>query len=242
MTETIEIISYVLLSISVFIPLGYFYIKRKYTHSDIFWIVPLLLGYYYVWKYSLLLFFIFFFVSTAALIVLDFSLKSDLNKNFISKKKLNFKFSTIKKVLILTVSIHIIIEVLNKGFEQVLKWFNVEIKEQDVVTQISQEEDMLMLIILFASVVLLAPILEEYCFRFFIYDYFLKRKLLVNPMTAILITTLIFAVVHQSPTSIFSLIVAGFFLNVIYQKWGLWYSMIGHGTMNFLSFLYIKLL
>jgi len=97
-----------------------------------------------------------------------------------------------------------------------------------------------MAILALISIVIVAPVVEEFLFRGVLQTY-LKRRL--PPKTAILVASMCFALFHFSPEQgfgniplVLSLFVFGSFLGYVYERQGSLYASIGlHLAFNFIS-------
>lgn len=92
----------------------------------------------------------------------------------------------------------------------------------------------------FITIVIAAPILEELIFRGIILDGLLKRY---SPMKSILISSLIFGIVHMNPWQFIGAMILGSFLGWIYYKTkSIIPSIIMHSVNNLVGFLSIAIL
>jgi membrane protease YdiL (CAAX protease family) len=91
------------------------------------------------------------------------------------------------------------------------------------------------------NIMFISPILEEFAYRFVIYDYVLKKKLKFNTNVAMLITTFLFAFAHTGPPAIYSSFIMGLFFNIIYEKWGIWPAIASHSLANAIVFFIIRI-
>lgn len=90
------------------------------------------------------------------------------------------------------------------------------------------------------TVVLIAPVTEELLFRGIILKGFLNRY---RPMTAILVSSLLFALMHLNPYQFFGAFVMGVTLAWIFLRTGsLWPCIIGHAIFNSHGMIISKLL
>lgn len=141
------------------------------------------------------------------------------------------------KVSIMTIFARILILVINLVYVMVLdKLTSCSIKPQDVITYYIGAE-LWLKGILAVEIALIAPIVEEFVFRFFLYD-----KLLVSKMPgyiAAIISAAVFSLVHFNVAGIPTFFGLGLFCAYIYEKKGYWGAVIAHGVSNAFALLFI---
>lgn len=135
-----------------------------------------------------------------------------------------------------------IVQVFGQLFDMILFIiFRYEGYEQVAVKYLKTTlENPAMTILALVSIVIVAPIVEEFLFRGVLQTY-LKRRF--NPKTAILLASACFGLFHFSPEQgwgnvsiIGSLFVFGTFLGYVYERQGSLYASIGlHLAFNFIS-------
>jgi len=87
----------------------------------------------------------------------------------------------------------------------------------------------------FTTLVIAAPILEELIFRGIILEGFLK---IYSPTRSIILSSILFGLVHLNPWQFLSALVIGIFMGWIYYRTNsLWLTIIIHATLNLFSFL-----
>jgi membrane protease YdiL (CAAX protease family) len=91
----------------------------------------------------------------------------------------------------------------------------------------------------FITVAILAPLMEEFIFRGIVLDGLLKRK---PPLTAILISSFLFAFVHLNPWQFVGAMLIGLFMGWIYWKTNnLGYTILIHFVNNSVAALFVSL-
>lgn len=112
-----------------------------------------------------------------------------------------------------------------------LKHFLGEPQAQDVVQQVQNAKDTpALLVILIISAAILAPLVEEFVFRGYIYG---TVKRFTCRLFALIITAMLFAVVHATLWGLPSLFIVGLGLAILYERTGsLWTNIIAHATFN----------
>lgn len=112
-------------------------------------------------------------------------------------------FSLLFLLLVFLALIIIVIEPID-NLLPVPDWFN------DIMSKVISRD-----IYSFISVVIMAPVLEELIVRGVILDGLLKRY---NPLKAILLSSLIFGLMHLNPWQFLSAFIAGLYLGWIYYR------------------------
>lgn len=117
----------------------------------------------------------------------------------------------------------------------ILLQFGIEINESsDVMIFRSLPPNMLIFIIF--SAIFIAPLVEELIFRRYLYTFFaqhLKPYALGGAMMAVLIPSILFAVIHQDPVKIFPLICLSVFLQLLRARYQtLYVPMMVHCIFN----------
>lgn len=135
-----------------------------------------------------------------------------------------------------------VVQVVSQLFDMILfTIFRFEGYEQTAVKYLKTTlESPALTILALISIVIIAPIVEEFLFRGVLQTY-LKRRM--SPKTAIIVASLCFGLFHFSPgqgfgniSLIVSLFVFGTFLGYVYEKQGSLYASIGlHLAFNFVS-------
>jgi membrane protease YdiL (CAAX protease family) len=135
-----------------------------------------------------------------------------------------------------------VVQVIGQLFDMILfAIFHLEGYEQVAVKYLKTTfQSPALTIVALVSIVIVAPIVEEFLFRGALQTYLKKR---LQPKSAILISSACFGLFHFSPEQGFgnislliSLFVFGCFLGYVYEKQGSLYASIGlHMAFNFIS-------
>jgi hypothetical protein len=135
-----------------------------------------------------------------------------------------------------------VVQVIGQFFDMLLFMvFRLESYEQVAVKYLKTTLDTPALTVLaLVSIVIIAPVVEEFLFRGALQTYFKRR---FQPRTAIVLASTCFSLFHFSPEQGFgnlslipSLFVFGCFLGYIYERQGSLYASIGlHMAFNFVS-------
>jgi membrane protease YdiL (CAAX protease family) len=175
----------------------------------------------------------------AANIILLFALyKKDIIPS--DTDKLTKKLS-INDIVVLTagvLGIKIIFALINIVYVIILKKFNIPIQSQEIVQQLSASSAG-SFIYLSVLIVIFAPIAEEFCFRYFIYDKTLSGYLKLNKYLSAVISAAIFSALHANIAGAPTFFMLGIVLCYVYEKKGFWASVCVHAGYNAFSIISI---
>lgn len=119
-----------------------------------------------------------------------------------------------------------------------VKLVKYNIKLQDVVTTYS-EAKLILKLILAAEIVIIAPMVEEFVFRYFLYDKILGPRM---PLAvAATLSAMLFTFLHFNVSGIPTFFGLGLFCTFIYQKKGYWAAVIAHATSNLITLIWISI-
>lgn len=138
-----------------------------------------------------------------------------------------FKYAIISYIMMISASIL---------WSWILRNLGIQLKEQEVVTILS-DYDLLSFFIAVPSTVIFAPILEEFVFRYLIFEKFLKKR--IGVILASIITSIIFALVHFSLTAFLVLFTVSMVTCYLIHKKGYWYAVIAHLSLNLMTTIYL---
>ncbi|AKN32680.1 CAAX protease [Clostridium carboxidivorans P7] len=163
------------------------------------------------------------------------SLKQTLSQRLSDDfKKFGFslkKFNIVSAIRLTTFSYVVIIIIANIETMIVSK-FNVQVKEQEVVTWMSNMPLNRFLIII-PIVIIFAPILEEFVFRWLLFEKTFAPR--IGIYLAALLSSIIFGVIHFNLRAFPLLIWIGIYNCYLIEKKGYWYSVFNHFTFNFVT-------
>lgn len=111
---------------------------------------------------------------------------------------------------------------------------------QQTVSELSETNNLWVTIMGFLTLCLIAPVTEEYTIRYVLNGTLLQKKCHVNAVLSSIISSLIFALLHDSIPGIVNAFVAGLVFSRIYNRYGIWYSIAAHALFNFSAFLVIQ--
>ncbi|MGE5630314.1 MAG: lysostaphin resistance A-like protein [Caulobacteraceae bacterium] len=127
----------------------------------------------------------------------------------------------------------ILISQLNKLYVYALAVFlKYEAVPQDIVGEFNRGE-LYYKVMLFILVVILAPFVEEYIFRYYIYDKVLLPQM--PAAAAALISTLLFTLLHYNISGIPTFFGLGLFCTFMYEKKGYYGAVTTHMVSNLMT-------
>ncbi len=110
--------------------------------------------------------------------------------------------------------------------------FKVQVKEQEVVTWMSNMP-LNRFIILIPILIIFAPVLEEFVFRWLIFEKIFKPR--IGIYLAAISSSMIFAFIHFNLKAFPVLIWIGLYNCYLIEKKGYWYSVFNHFIFNFVT-------
>lgn len=130
-----------------------------------------------------------------------------------------------------------VINQLNKLYVNILSmYFGMKVKPQEIVGEFEMG-DMYYKVLLFVLVVVLAPFVEEYIFRYYIYDKLLLPKM---PFAAAaIISTALFTLLHLNVSGIPTFFGLGLYCTFIYEKKGFYGAVITHVVSNLVTAVFL---
>lgn len=242
----IEIATLLLLSLPPFL---YFY---KYIHNHVkvaAFKVILFLGY---WVGTLMLSTLIPVITVAFLIwswgrnnlsqgmtVLDD--KHEYNRLKISSSDIGWKFSL--KVFAGTalwgIMTKFVITYINNIVVIIMTSYNIGLKSQEIVNDFLISS-LPKSILYFILAVICAPLIEEFVFRFWVFDRLLKRRM--NSYLAALFSSLLFMSVHFNIQGAVAFFLVGLVNCYLYEKKGYWAAVANHFIFNFTSIMALILI
>ncbi|GAA0718020.1 CPBP family intramembrane metalloprotease [Clostridium malenominatum] len=114
----------------------------------------------------------------------------------------------------------------------VFSLFNFPIKDQEIITQIT-ELPLKRYIMTIPIIVIFAPIIEEFTFRWLFLQKIFKNRL--GMVISSIITSLIFSLVHFNLKSFPAIFWIGLFNCYLINKHGYWYAVFNHAFFNSVS-------
>jgi uncharacterized protein len=155
---------------------------------------------------------------------------------------LRFNFSVksfrISSAVLNSVYSYLIVIIIAVLSNIIFSFYKLNTKEQDIVSWMAALPMWKFLIMVPVSVVF-APVLEEFVFRWLLFEKILAPK--VNLLIASLASSLIFAIVHFNLRSFPILFCIGIFNCYLIHEKGYWYSVFNHSIFNFVTTLALLL-
>ena len=149
----------------------------------------------------------------------------------------HIKLIDVIKVILMTVAARIVILLINFVFIIILvKLVKNNIKPQDIIEYYS-EAKLILKFILALEIVVIAPVVEEYAFRYFLYDKVLVPKM--PKYIAAIFSAVLFTILHFNVSGVPTFFILGLFCAYLYQKKGYWAAVIAHAASNLITLLSI---
>jgi uncharacterized protein len=117
-----------------------------------------------------------------------------------------------------------------------VKLVKYNIKVQDIIDYYL-EAKLLFKLVLALEIVIVAPIVEEYVFRYFLYGKILAPRMPL--LIAALFSSALFTIVHFNISGVPTFFGLGLLCAYLFQKKGYWAAVIAHGASNLISLLFI---
>lgn len=117
-------------------------------------------------------------------------------------------------------------------FQLIFSALKLNLKEQDVVTWLSNMP-LNKFIIVIPVTVIFAPIAEEFVFRWFIFEKILKNK--VGIIFSAILSSILFAFIHYNIKVFPGLVFIALFNCYLMHKEGFWYAVFNHFIFNFVN-------
>jgi membrane protease YdiL (CAAX protease family) len=156
------------------------------------------------------------------------------NKRFklnYSDDKWKFSIKTFIYISLISIVLKVLISVLNYLVIILIENFTkVNLQNQEVVNEFLQANIWLS-IFYFIIIVFCAPIVEEFVFRYWIYDRVLKSKL--NYIWSAVLSSLLFMIAHFNIQGAFAFFLVGVTNCYLYEKKGYWAAVANHFMFNF---------
>lgn len=112
-------------------------------------------------------------------------------------------------------------------------YFNIPIDEQEIVKMLKQMS-LFSFILLTVSGLLVAPVIEELVFRWFLFGKLLKSR--INIIIAAIISSVIFSAGHLTLAGFLPIFTLAMINCYVIEKKGYWYAVFNHFFFNFLTF------
>ena len=144
-----------------------------------------------------------------------------------------FKLTDILSAAGLTVPFYFATHVISIAYILLLeRMLRVNLRPQDVITEFSSSRE-LYRTLLFIMIVIIAPLLEEYIFRSFVYDRVFLSKM--PRFFAILLSSILFSLLHTNAASFFAIFALGVFCCILYEHKGFYGAVTAHVAFNLIT-------
>lgn len=140
-------------------------------------------------------------------------------------------------VISMTLIIRIVILLIQFIYAIILiKMVKYNIKPQDIVTYYS-ESKLIYKILLAMDIVVIAPVVEEYAFRYFLYSKVFAPRMPL--FIAGIFSAVLFTVSHFNVSGVPTFFILGLLCTYLLQKKGYWAAVLAHAVSNLITLLLI---
>ncbi len=229
----ISIIVFIIINASIFSQLYRYFLKKKKA-----WQVIILTLIY--WSGAVFTENLLPFIGVIMLIY-NYHLQSEDDSSYLRRDGTwDYSWISLLKISITTLIFKTFITIINSLYIICLNYFTgFEVKPQEIVMDFYQA-DFLIKSILFLFIVIFAPFVEEYVFRYFLYEKLFLPKM---PMLyAAFFSALIFTIAHYDVGGIPSFFALALFCNYIYEKYGYFGAVTVHFIYNLSSIILLILI
>lgn len=141
----------------------------------------------------------------------------------------NFNLLIAIKYTLVSYLITILISAISAG---IFSKINVETQQQEIVTLMS-DMPLDKFLIMIPIVIIFAPILEEFVFRWLLFEKVFRPR--IGVYLAAILSSIIFGFIHFNLRALPILIWIGVYNCYLINKKGYWYSVFNHFTFNFVT-------
>lgn len=154
-----------------------------------------------------------------------------IEETYIGDKNIwDYNWFTLLKVGLLTIIYKLALAIINAIYVLVINYFTeIDLNPQEVVTDFSQSK-LPVKIVLFFLIVVFAPFVEEYVFRYLLYDKLFHT--FMPSIFAALLSAAIFTIAHYNAGGAPSFFGLALFCNYLYEKKGYFAAVAAHLTFN----------
>ncbi len=163
--------------------------------------------------------------------------KQEINDPIRSTDIWNIRLLDVVKTVLLTLGARILLIPISYGFTILLmRFLKLDMVPQDIVVSYSQA-DLLLRLLMGLDIAVIAPIVEEFVFRHFLYDkVFFPR---MPRFVAALFSAGLFTILHFNIAGIPTFFGLGLLCTILYEKKGYWAAVTAHSTSNIITLLLI---
>lgn len=163
--------------------------------------------------------------------------KQEISDPIRSTEIWNIKLLDIVKTMFLTLGARILLLPISYGFVILLGYFlKLDMVPQDIVVTYSKAS-LLLRLLMALDIAIVAPIVEEFVFRHFLYDRVFVPKM--PRFVAAIFSAGLFTVLHFNIGGIPTFFGLGLLCTFLYEKKGFWASVTAHSTSNIITLLLI---
>lgn len=147
-----------------------------------------------------------------------------------------YNFSLKKIQIVKSVQYFVIFYIINIAVAIIFEWiflkFNIGVKQQEIVQDMEKMKLIDFLKYIPVSVIF-APVLEEFIFRFVLFEKIFKDK--IGLYGGCIVTSILFAILHYNIKAFPVLFLLAIENCYLIHKKGFWYSVLNHSLFNFIT-------
>jgi membrane protease YdiL (CAAX protease family) len=163
--------------------------------------------------------------------------KEEINEVLRSTDVWNIRLRDAVKTVLLTLGMRILLVPISYGFTLLLiHFFRLELVPQDIVVTYSHAS-LLLRLLLGLDIALIAPVVEEFVFRHFLYDKIFFPRM--PRFVAALFSAGLFTILHFNVAGVPTFLGLGLLCTFLYEKKGYWAAVTAHSTSNIITLLLI---
>jgi len=152
----------------------------------------------------------------------------DLNKDY-EKYKFSIKTFNLYKGLKYSFISYLIFAIIIILFQYIFSKLNIDLKQQEIVEE-TMNGTWPTFLMAIPTIVIFAPVVEEFIFRWFLFEKIFKGR--IGVVSSALITSIMFSFVHFN-TKAFPVLLALSLINCyLIHKKGYWYAVFNHSVFN----------
>lgn len=218
----------------------------KNTVVYIFIYLPPLIMFWNVWKRREKSKFVLLFISIIYIVISLFTqnlvpfIFTIINIIYMKKEesfhyryyKFNFQNFNVFKALMFSIFSYVVTILVAVIALNIFSSYQIPIKDQEIV-EIMSKVPLKRFVFMMPITMVFAPVVEEYVFRWLIFEKILKKPM--GTLISTLLSSIMFAVIHFNMKSFPAILWIGIFNCFLIHKKGYWYAVFNHSFFNSVS-------
>lgn len=165
----------------------------------------------------------------ASIVIVNIFLMYMLREEDFYKYNFNIKSLKISKALKYAATSYGITFIISAISGFILSLFFKNLNQQEVVTELKKSQ-LIPFIFSIPSLVIFAPILEEFVFRWLFFEKIFKKR--IGFIWGAVISSIMFGIAHFNLESFFVITILGLINCYLIEKKGYWYAVVNHAFFN----------